>query len=314
VTTLGHNSPLLAKELKTALDTRKKKTATGPKKDSYEMLQHGGPALHDVLLNLYNLFYNHSTLPKPTLESIIALIHKKADKTLLANYRPVTLSSCFLKVFEKILESRLMEILRLKNSMNKLQICCRDTAGSIDALELVLESLHSEPFLIMCSIDLSKAFDRVDHDILFHKLLQKGIDGKLLRAIMATYRGHKTSVRIGNYESRATELKAGVKQGSILSPILFVIFMDELLHEIQKHHPNIKLPAVMYMDDLLLLPRNSTQLNSMFTIVSKLIASWGAVINTDKTLLAFEGHHHAAGICTFMEQHGMEWSRIRPQT
>ena len=178
-------------EVVTKRITSKTNTATGPHNESYEMFLHGGQLLQDTILDLFKLFFKTGITPSFLQNSYLVLLHKKGPKTDVTNYRPITLSSCLLKMYEMILESRIMKFLSTKNPMlhttiSRLQGVCKKGKGAIEQIIDLAEIAAQNPNIILCAFDLSKAFDRINQSQLFQKLHNMGIQGRLWLAVLST--------------------------------------------------------------------------------------------------------------------------------
>ena len=145
-----------------------------------------------------------------------------------------------------------------------LQHACVPHHGAQDAVAQLFELISSNNALLLISIDLSKAFDRVPRSILFSILHKYGITAKLWQAVVASYTNSHTRIAIGASLSALFTLLAGIKQGSVLSSLLFVIFINELLVALhttgwgappaQQNSASPNVPVSAYMDDLVLTP------------------------------------------------------------
>ena len=166
--------------------TTKTDTATGPLNETYAMFLHGGQLLQDTLLDLFNLFLTTGFTPLILQNSFLILLHKQGPTSEVSNYRPITLSSCLLKMYEMILEKRIMDFLSTKNpelhtNISRLQGTCKQGKGAIDQIVDLAEIIAQNPQIILCAFDLSKAFDRVPQAQLFAKLHEMGIQGRIWR-------------------------------------------------------------------------------------------------------------------------------------
>ena len=145
------------------------------------------------------------------------------------NYRGISLISCVFKLFSAVLNNRLMNFCKMKNILSEEQLGFIPGNRTSDA-HLILHNLIQDychkkgEKLFSCFIDFSKAFDSIPRDILLRKLLACGITGKFFNILKNVYTSDKCKVKAGNNLSETFKINKGVRQGCILSPLLFNIF------------------------------------------------------------------------------------------
>ena len=159
-------------------------------------------------------------------------IFKKDDLLDYVNYRPISLLPIFSKIFEKIIYSRMYEFLELNKLIYNRQFGCRANHSTNHALLSMTESiksfLDSGDFVAGIFIDLEKAFDTVNHLILCNKLNYYGFRGKINDLLKSFLTNRKQFVSVNGYDSSQLEIKCGVPQGSILCPLLFLVYINDL--------------------------------------------------------------------------------------
>ena len=141
-----------------------------------------------------------------------------------------------------------------------------------------------------CFLDASKAFDRVDHSLLFRKLLQRHLSPVVVRILLSWYMNQRATVLWNGSLSHKFSISNGVRQGGVLSPILFTIYIDDLLIELEKQGigcfwRHFFIGAVCYADDIALIAPSQSALQLMLRTCSEFASSHSLIFNTSKTQL-----------------------------
>ena len=159
-------------------------------------------------------------------------IHKKGERDNVNNYRPISVLSIFNKLAEKIIHKRFYNFLTKYNAFYKFQFGFREKHSTTLALIEIIDQIRSaiENKNVVCGIfaDLSKAFDTVDHGILLNKLNHYGIRGIANNLIKSYLSNRKQYVQIGDIKSSLLNINCGVPQGSVLGPLLFLIYVNDI--------------------------------------------------------------------------------------
>jgi retron-type reverse transcriptase len=161
-------------------------------------------------------------------------IYKASDPSLLKNYRPISLLPAFSKLLEKIMYDKLMSFLVSKNILYKHQYGFRSKHSTIHPILHFLNhcaDANNKPqseFTLAVLCDLSKAFDVIDHKILLHKLEAYGIRGIPNKWIENYLSNRQQYVQFENSKSSCQPINCGVPQGSILGPLLYLIYVNDI--------------------------------------------------------------------------------------
>ena len=194
-------------------------------------------ALSIPLHMLWDESLSNGITPPSLKLQYIAPIFKRGDKTLAANYRPVSLTSNLLKTFERIMRNKIVEHLETNELLPESQHGFRKQRGCLTQLlqhmDDVFKELNSGNEVDVIYLDYSKAFDKVNHAILLAKLEKIGIRGKVLDWIRDFLSGRFQTVIVEGEKSSFQPVKSGVPQGTVLGPILFIIYVADLERRIQ---------------------------------------------------------------------------------
>ena len=222
------------------------------------------------------------------------------------NNRGITLQLCVAKAFCKILNNRITEFLQANNILLEEQNGFRTTRSCqdhISSLYFLIENRKLNNLdTYTCFVDFKKAFDSIPRELLC-KLTKIGIRGKLLTSLKALYTNLYSSVKIKNKLSPPFEVGRGVKQRCTLSPILFNIFINDLIGRLKKAAEGIrirdcKINAILFAGDLVLIAENLTMLQKLLDALKEWSLDNGMSINLNKTKI-MHFRHTRKRICQF---------------
>ena len=167
-------------------------------------------------------------MPHDFKKAKVIPLYKNGDPKLICNYRPISILPCLSKLLERLVANRLNTFLTKYNILHNSQYGFRANFSTqtalIDLVDKISSSLDKCNHTIGLFLDLSKAFDTIDHVILLSKLERYGIRGKALDWFKSYLSDRKQFVQWKDYDSTPKTIKCGVPQGSILGPILFLLY------------------------------------------------------------------------------------------
>ena len=253
---------------------------------SIRMIKICDKSLIKPLTFLFKTSLRSSHYPDIWKKSNIIPVHKKNDKRLVNNYRPISLLPVFGKIFEKIIFNKIYMFLSEEKLLNPNQSGFRPSDSCINQLieitHEIFKAFDCNPPLEVRSVflDISKAFDKVWHEGLIYKIKSMGVSGQLLNLLENYLTNRHQRVLLNGQNSAWAPVLAGVPQGSILGPLLFLIYINDL--------PNgLKANAKLFADDTSLFTivkdkqESADILSNDLLTISKWAFNWKMLFNPD---------------------------------
>ena len=241
--------------------------ATGLDKIPCRLVKLSSPFIADSLCNIFNMSIISGIFPLEWKVAKVIPIHKDNEKDELNNYRPISILSAISKVMERLVYNQLYEYLSKNELLSKCQSGFRHshstTTSLLDATNEWYANMDQGNLNSVVFVDLSKAFDTVNHSILLKKLSHYGLHAETLKWFNSYLAERRQQSLVNGYLSSAKTIKCGVPQGSILGPLLFLIYINDLPNCLKHSNPR------MFADD------------TNITTSSKSITKLVQFVNTD---------------------------------
>ncbi len=286
------NITILQHDVYEALSKLKTNKATGPDNIGNILLKRCAPSISNVLTRIFNLSLSIGKFPKGWKIANIVPIHKKGSVHDFKNYRPVSLLPCVSKIFEKLIFKEVYLHLRRNSILSEFQSGFTPGDSTLNQLihinDMILKSLDNFEDVIGCFLDLTRAFDTVWHKGLLYKLDKYGIrdhdNGTKLYSWFKSYlsnRGHR--VTIDGSRSEIRYINAAVPQGSVLGPLLFLVYINDVTSDIDSN-------IFLFADDTSIFssgkdtPTLAQNINSDLNKITLWARRWKITINPTKTV------------------------------
>lgn len=206
--------------------------ATGPDAIPARVLKECNAELATPLAKLFSLCFRRGLMPSSWKLAHVVPVHKRSSRSNPSNYRPVSLLSILSKVMEGIINRQLMTFFERNNVIPDSQYGFRSGRGTADVLTALqsewVQAVASGGCAQVIAVDIAGAFDRVSHIGILHKAKAAGIDGSLLTWLADYLHHRRLKVVVGGQSSQARRIFAGVPQGSILGPTLFLLYVGDI--------------------------------------------------------------------------------------
>ena len=213
------------------------------------------------LTYLFNAFLKEEKFPSDLKKAIITPLFKKGDRTHPENYRPISITISLSKIFDRLLRAQIVEFLLKNNVQSRTQFGFRSKISTMDALVYSTENfrylIEQNKYVTTSLLDLSKAFDSINHNILIMKLEESGFSKSAQMLILDYLSIRLQKTKANGIESDWIQLYQGVPQGTILGPLLFNLYINDLRLKI----PN-DCQLVQYVDETLIFTTNHLLLNA----------------------------------------------------
>jgi exonuclease III len=290
-------------EIESVIKDLPKEKACGDDNICAELLQSMGEKGMDIMTSLINNIYISGYIPDDFRKSIFVPIPKVNRAQECSDYRTIALISHASKVLLHLIKRRITPI--IERQLGESQMGFRKGKGTRDAifqLRMITERItqmrgvrkNRRKTLYLCFVDYQKAFDRVKHDKLTEVMAKAGIPDLEMRLIINLYWHQQASVRWQGDVSRDFKVERGVRQGCIISPLLFNLYSEFMIREAMEHMEGIKIGGknitdIRYADDAVLVADRLERMQKMLDSLRETCNLYGMEINVKKTKIMIVG-------------------------
>lgn len=276
---------ILKEEIAEAIKSAGKNKAPGIDNISLELIIAAGEAGLSWLHRIFNAAWRQQIAPDDWKQAIIVPIWKgKGSKRDCNQYRGISLLSHAGKLYAKILEKRLRPI--LEQQLSDSQMGFRKNRSCTDAIftlkQLAEKAIEYDQNLCVAFIDQEKAFDRVNREQLWKTLKTYGVQQHLINICKSLYENSCCTVRTATGYTSYFKIRTGVKQGCVLSPLLFITYMDHI-NKTSNQNDTEETNELLFADDQALYHDNVEHLQDHISRLEETGKQFGMKINIDKT-------------------------------
>jgi hypothetical protein len=252
-------------------------------------LKHSPRSMSSFLSKFFSICYRHSYVPDDLVKGILLPLtkDKHGDRESSNNYRPIISSSVFLKTLEYAIKLKIEHLLCTNERQFGFKSHSSTQYATLVLKEVINTYTTQNSNVYLSFLDVSKAFDKVSHCKLLQALERRGVDNNIINLINHWYSCQEIHVNFENCNSQSWYIKNGVRQGGVLSPYLFVLYIDCVLDKISRMKVGCRLQFLMlnnivFADDFVILAPTLGALQKILNVINSEFKSLNLKLNPDK--------------------------------
>lgn len=280
--------PVSSNEIEKIINNLPNKKSTGLDEIPVTLIKQCSRELSQILADIINLSITTGQFPNSLKNAAIIPVFKKGDPHNIDNYRPISLLSIFSKIFEKLVYNRILNFLNVHNVLTDSQHGFRPgfstESSSVELIQHIHNEMDKKHQVVAVLFDLTRAFDTVDKIFVCNKISNMGLRGPINKWVESFLSNRKIIVKISEVQSDIQDINIGTPQGSVLGPLIFLLFVNDLPDHITQGK------VFMYADDTTIVLSDETPLGIELK-VNKLLLEFSdwcqknrLIINYEKTL------------------------------
>ena len=291
-------------EITEVVQRMKRNSASGLDNMSLQIMKSLGKHYWSFLVRIFNSVFNGDPVPESWRISKVTLIPKpEVDNDNLANRRPLTISTISYRIFMSIFKDRLADHMQTSRCIGSWQCGFRQDYRIDDHIFVMTQIIEiSRKLNIGCYaafLDIKKAYDSVDRDLLYRLLLEDGVDSGWVDLLKEIYSDCRIRIRVGKAESLTYQVVKGLRQGCPASPILFLYYIERVARcvfssglgwRFGEGEQSLRIPILMFADDIVLLATTQWELRDLLDIAGQATSALKLSFNPRKSaVLIFHG-------------------------
>ena len=252
-----------------------------------------GEAMRTILVDMFNNIIKKEEISEENFTSNITFLHKKGKTDDIRNYRTLATGCNIYKTFLKILANRIQKVTEGMNLLGNIQCGFRSGRRGAENLfildTVIAHSKRNKSKTMIAMLDLKKAYDRICRDSLWYKLRMYGFPDGFVRVLELIYQESYGILRFQNVESEPVEIKLGLKQGCVLSPVLFSLYLADLGRVLENADVglrigDIRIPALFFADDMLIM-NEEKDFQDLLHVVGEYASIWKLEFSGEKSVV-----------------------------